>query len=105
MVTESAIFSGSIYFSYSQFFVHDRSVTLPGCAWTDGHFAQGFARREKNVCFGTPLEFGHAELAVYMRPYQARSGYDRVIEVPLEIPSGEVGIEGPGETETERFIK
>lgn len=91
------VFSARIYFSYGQFQVFDSSVRLPGCAWTEGHYRQGFARRQANVCFGTLLEFGHGDLSVFLSPYRDRVDYERVIEVPFEVLSGEVVVGGPEE--------
>jgi hypothetical protein len=103
--SESAVFSAKIYFSYSQFLVFDKSVKLPGCAWTEGHFRQGFARREMNVCFGTPLEFGYADIAVHLGPYKRKDEHQRVIEVPIEVSSGEVEVAGPEEIEHKNVVK
>jgi hypothetical protein len=101
----SAAYSATIYFSYSQFFVFDKSIKMPGCAWTEGHSEQGFARREKNVAFGTPLEFGHAEVSVYLGRYKGNDDHERVIEVPIEVSSGEVVIGGPEEFENKHVLK
>jgi hypothetical protein len=105
MLDQSAVLVAVVYFSYSQFCVFDRSVTLPGCAWTDAHFRQGFARREENVCFGTLLEFGHAELAVHLGPYEAMGHHERVVEVPLSVSSGEIVIAGPEDTQNEHLVQ
>jgi hypothetical protein len=93
------------YFSYNQFMVYDASVRLPGCDWTDEHSAQGFARRESTVNFGTILEFGRADLVVTCGAYQPREEYQRVIAVPFRVTSGNVIVEGPEEIETERKIE
>jgi hypothetical protein len=95
------VLSASFYFSYSQFLVYDRSVELPGCAWTDDHTRQGFARREQNVSFGTLDEFGTADLIVNLGPYAPARAYQRVIEVPLHVPSGRVLICGPEDSDAE----
>jgi len=50
--------------SYNQFMVYDESVRDPGSAWTEEHAAQGFAQRQSTVNFGTPLEFGYANVTV-----------------------------------------
>src|SRR5437879_3970134 len=89
--------SPRLYFSYNQFMVYDESVRLPGCAWTDGHYAQGFARRESVANFGTPLEFGHADVTVSRGAYEAKDEYVRVIAVPFLITSGRVIVDGPEE--------
>jgi hypothetical protein len=94
--------SPRLYFSYSQFLVYDQSVPLPGCAWTDRHTAQGFARRESTVNFSTPLEFGHAVVIVHHGPYRPDVAYDRVIEVPFRVKSGKILVEGPDEVDIER---
>ncbi len=91
-----------LYFSYSQFMVYDQSVQLPGCAWTDEHSAQGFARRESTVNFNTPLEFGYADVAVHRSAYEPNSEYERVIAVPFRVVSGNVLVEGPDEMDVER---
>jgi Competence protein J (ComJ) len=101
---DTAVFSARIYFSYSQFFVFNKSVKLPGCAWTERHYQQGFARREMNVCFGTPLEFGHADISVHLGPYKSSDEHQRVIEVPIEV-SGKIVIAGPEEIESKNVIK
>jgi len=96
MLSDSGIFSTKIYFAYSQFQVFDKA-TLPGHHWTQGHFDQGFARTERNVSFGTPLEFGHGAVVVHRGPYEARDDHTRVIEVPFEVWTGEVVVGGPEE--------
>ena len=105
MVSEAAIYSATVYFSYSQFQVFDSTVKLPGCAWTEGHYKQGFARREPNVCFGTMLEFGHGDVTVHLGPYEGKDDHERVIEVPLEVSSGEVVIGGPEEYPNKHIVK
>jgi len=97
--------SPRLYFSYSQFMVYDESVRLPGCAWTGEHSAQGFARRESTVNFGTLLEFGYADVAIAGSAYQPQKEYERVIAVPFLVTSGKVIVEGPEETETERNVR
>jgi hypothetical protein len=94
--------SPRLYFSYSQFMVYDQSVRLPGCAWTDAHSAQGFARRESVVNFNTPLEYGYADVGVSQDAYEPREEYERVIAVPFLVTSGKVIVEGPEETKPER---
>lgn len=82
------------YISYSQIMIYDSSVSLPGCAWTERHTQQGFARRSKNACVRTMLEYGFADVAVRPGPYVAGQ-YQRVIQFPLELPSGIMVIDGP----------
>jgi hypothetical protein len=94
--------SPRLYFSYSQFMVYDQSEKLPGCDWTEEHTAQGFARRESTVCFGTPLEFGHADVSVTVGAYQPQTEYERVIFVPFRSASGKVTVEGPEDMDVDR---
>ncbi len=77
-------------FSYGQFMVYDDSVTLPGCVWQDHHVRQGFARRESVVCFGTILDFGKANVHVWLLPFTKRNEHQRVIAVPFFSPQGKV---------------
>jgi hypothetical protein len=105
MVNEVAIYSATIYFSYGQFQVFDSSVRLLGCAWTEGHYKQGFARRELNVSFGTMLEFGHGDVAVYLGAHQEKDNHERVIEVPIDLSSGEVVIGGPEEYPNKHIVE
>jgi hypothetical protein len=87
-----------LYFSYNQFIVYDQSVASPGCAWTEGHSAQGFARRKSVASFGTLLEFGFADVEISVGKYESRPSYQRVIAVPFLVVSGEVLVQGPEET-------
>jgi hypothetical protein len=105
MVSEAATYSGTIYFSYNQFLVFDASVKLPGCAWTEDHFKQGFARREQNASFGTLLEYGHGDMAAYLGPYEGKDDHERVIEVPIEVSSGQVVIGEPEEYPNKHIVK
>jgi hypothetical protein len=91
-----------MYFSYGQFMIYDKDVALPGCAWTDQHSDQGFARRESVVSFGTLLDFGYADVVAHLGAYQPAEEYERVIAVPFRVTSGEVIVEGPEETAPER---
>jgi hypothetical protein len=84
--------------------VYDQSVRLPGCAWTDAHSAQGFARRDSTVNFSMPLECGHANVSASRSSYRPSEKYDRVIAVPFLVTSGTVVVEGPEETNPERSI-
>ena len=85
--------------------VYDQSVQLPGCAWTDRHSAQGFARRNSTVNFGTPLEFGYADVTVSLVSYKPSKEYHRVIAVPFLITSGKVIVDGPEETNVRRSVE
>lgn len=104
MVDTHILHRGRLYFSYSQFHVFDESVKLSGCDWSDAHYRQGFARRDQTVNFGTPLEFGHADLTVVLGPYVPTPLPDRAIEVPLRVSSGKVLIMGPDEIRGERSV-
>jgi hypothetical protein len=94
-----------MYFSYTQFMVFDHSIDLPGCAWTEAHSAQGFARRESAVCFNSILEFGDADISVIRGAYDLTDQYDRVISVPFTVTSGKVAVEGPEECDVNRVIE
>jgi len=102
---QTTALSPRLYFSYSQFMVYDQAEQLPGCDWTEEHTAQGFARRESTVCFGTPLEFGHADVSVMVGAYQPQSDYERVISVPFRSVSGKVTVEGPEELDVDRAFE
>lgn len=99
---KSTALSPKLYFSYSQFMVFDQAEQLPGCDWTEEHTAQGFSRRESTVCFGTPLEFGHANVMITVGPYTPQEKYERVISVPFLSSSGRVRVEGPDEMDVDR---
>jgi len=94
--------SPRLYLSYGQFMVYDKNVQLPGCAWTDEHSRQGFARRESVANFRALIDFGHADVQVSLDAYEPRLEYERVIAVPFKVTSGEVIVEGPEETEPGR---
>lgn len=98
----TVLFFPRLYFSYSQFMVYDQSEQLPGCDWTEEHTSQGFARRETTVCFGTPLEFGNADVVVTVGAYRPEAQHERVITVPFRSLSGKVTVEGPEEMDVDR---
>ena len=95
-MSDSAFFSATIYFAYSQFQVFDKAV-LPGHHWSEGHYDQGFARAGRSASFTTPLEFGHGAVLVHLGSYEGRVEHTRVLEVPFEVSSGEVVVGGPEE--------
>ncbi|XHC26852.1 MAG: competence protein ComJ [Phycisphaerales bacterium] len=86
-----------MYFSYGQFLLYDSQEDLPGCAWEEPHFRQGFARRRNCASFLTLDQFGDAKLDVTIGPYRSRDHHVRVIAVSIEIDSGLVMVEGPEE--------
>jgi len=86
-----------IYFSYGQFLVFDSSVELPGLDWTDAHSKQGFARRGRNVAFATILNHGTARVRLFFSSFEPSDSYERVIEVPIFLPSGDVVVGGTEE--------
>ena len=104
-MTDQDLLLPKLYFSYGQFMVFDQSVKLPGCDWTDAHYAQGFARRASTACVRTLGEFGHANVRVSTAAYVSKGEYVRVIAVPFVVESGVVVVEGPEEIGTERTIK
>jgi hypothetical protein len=91
-----------MYHSYNQFLVYDELEQLPGCAWTEGHSQQGFARRQSTACFNTLTEYGHADVNLCQgEPWSGH--HDRVIAVPFHIESGAVIVEGPEEAGDRRI--
>jgi hypothetical protein len=92
---DGAPIEAEIYLSYGQFMVFDRSVRLPGCDWTEAHFAQGFARRDSVAAIRALAEFGDARLRVFSGGYRALDEYARVMAVPFAVTSGVVLVEGP----------
>jgi hypothetical protein len=104
-MTNQDLLLPKLYFSYGQFMVFDQNVKLPGCDWTDEHFAQGFARRESTACIRALRESGQVNVRASATPYVAKDEYVRVIAVPFTVESGVVVVEGPEEMGTERTIK
>jgi hypothetical protein len=96
--------SHRLYFSYSQFMIYDQSVQLPGCDWTKKYTQKGFARRESTVCFGTPLEFGYADVTVMSGSYLPQVEYEQVISVPFRSDSGKLMVDGPEEMDADRVF-
>jgi len=94
-----------LYFSYNQFLVYDASVQLPGCDWTPGHYAQGFARRESVACFRALQESGYGHVFVNRDPYRPSHKYERVVAVPFLVVSGKVVVDGPEETGLDRSFE
>jgi hypothetical protein len=104
-MNKRTVLSPDLYFSYGQFMIYDSAVALPGCAWTDKHTAQGFARRESAVSFSTLLEFGCATVTVMRGQYLPSTEYERVVAVPFSVKSAKINIEGPEEFDVERSVQ
>jgi hypothetical protein len=99
------VLSPRMYFSYGQFMVYDIDVISPWYAWTEGHYAQGFARRDSAVCFGSILDFGHADVTFVLGGYQPAQRFERVIAVPFTVVTGRVAVKGPEEFDIDRLIE
>jgi hypothetical protein len=97
-------FASTLYFSYGQFQVHDHGVQLPGLSWTKDHYNQGFIRRESNVALATMLQYGHANIAIFIGSYEANQKYERVIAIPFFVATGSVHTDGP-ECENEETLQ
>lgn len=93
-----------MYISYRQFLVYDDSESVAGCYWTDGHLAQGFARREAIVSFGTLIEFGCAEIEWFLEPFNKTRQFHRAISVPFVVRDGKLHVRGPEEHLIDRSI-
>ena len=87
-------------FSYGQVTVCDKSVGLDGLAWKPAHVEQGYSRGTYAVSFCTLIQFGLADLSVFIGPYNANSRYERVISVPFQVYSGAVDVFSPDDFET-----
>jgi hypothetical protein len=94
---ESKNLTPRLYFSYGQFMIYDKSIEFPGCSWTEQHASQGFARRSSSVCFSSILEFGEAEVTIFLRKYHPKKEYERAISVPFLVIDGAVLVDGPEE--------
>jgi hypothetical protein len=81
--------------SHWQFSVSDDADLDPGIEWTDVHSAQGFARRETVIAFGSIVQSATARLQVFLGPFVPDPAYARVQRVPLRVGSGVVSVAGP----------
>ncbi len=102
---ENIILEPKLQFSYSQFFIYDSAVKLPGCDWTEAHSNQGFARRKGVINVGTLLEFGSASVSLSSDVNIDLEKYDRVIMVPITSESGCLLLNGVEEDNVDRKIK
>jgi hypothetical protein len=87
--------TATVWFSFGQIQIHDKSVPVPACIWTPAHVAQGFARRESTTSFATLLDAGNALVSLFLSPLPKEMQYDRVICIPLHAPSGKLGLGAP----------
>ncbi len=94
----------TLYFSYGQFMAYDRDENQPGSIWTDDHVRQGFVRRPHSICFGTLVSHGQAELRILLGTPSDIHLYERVVCVPIELPSGELRLEDPEEYPINRMV-
>lgn len=84
--------------------VFDSSEKKPEVHWTKQHQDQGFARRELSVHFSTLEQEGKANVKVFYRRSCDPSQGTRIIAVPLNVPSGELNIQGLEEWPIDRFL-
>lgn len=99
--------SRKMVFGYGQFIVRDKSIWNTAFLWTEDHMKQGFARIESVASFSTMLNYGEADLRVFLTGYKHNASYERVIAVPFLSVSGEIFVEGPEEaalTEPHRIM-
>lgn len=94
----------TMQFSYGQFLVYDQDESEPGSIWTDKHISQGFVRRSESLGIGTLVQFGAANVRTFSGTPASIDVYDRVISVPINLPSGILCIEGPEEYPIQRSI-
>jgi hypothetical protein len=85
--------------------VFDATIQTPHLAWEDGHVRQGFARRNSQVSFVTLVEWGEAALRVFVGAFAPKPEHTRVIEVPFELLSQQVGIEQPEDAALQRVLQ
>lgn len=98
------LYRGQMYFSYSQFLTLDAVHGTKGVVGTEGHYRQGFVRGPNSVSFLTLEEFGNAQLSIKLGQWRPNSDFVRVIEVPFEVVSGRVCVEGPDEYKSGRAV-
>jgi len=105
-MTEQFKLSGpaSLYFSYGQLMAYDSTEREPGSIWTDQHVKQGFVRRPHSVGIGTLMQDGTATLSIFRGQPTRTEAYDRVVSVPIDLPSGVLRLEGPDEYPIERSV-
>jgi len=94
----------TMQFSYGQFLAYDQTESEPGSLWTDKHISQGFVRRSESLGIGTLVQFGAASVRTFSGAPDSIDAYDRVISVPINLPSGILCIEGPEEYPIQRSI-
>lgn len=80
-------------FSHSIVFVFDEAAQRD-LEFEDAHFQQGFARADTSVAFFMLVPWALAKLNISDGAYHAQD-YDRVVQVPLYMPSGSCRIQGP----------
>lgn len=82
-------------FGYNQFIVRDRDADAAGLDWSDRHVAQGFARRDQIISFGTLVGWGRATVHVQLGGQVDSHQYERIVKVPFHCPSGLVELMTP----------
>ncbi len=82
-------------YSFGVFFVLDSNAQLPDLGWSAAHGKQGFCRGPNCIILAALTQYGTAELRVALNQYQDNSPFERVIEVPLEVPSGAAKVFSP----------
>lgn len=79
-------------YSFGSLFITLPKATFGRGSWTDLHARQGFSRGPGTIQLSTLTQFGSAKLTVHLQDYNEQSKFERVIEIPFEIPKGKLEI-------------
>jgi len=90
MLTEA-----KVDFSHGLLFVYDKEASGQTPDFTSAHHDQGFARLDSVVGLRTLVPWGVAQMRVFNTAFVSTASYDRVISVPLYLPSGMVHVDAP----------
>jgi hypothetical protein len=97
--------STELHYAYGLIMVFDRCETKPHARWTQQHEDQGFARRERSVLFSTLRQEGLARVSAFEGWPEDLNQGARIIQVPLNISSGNLNVQGLEEWPIERSMK
>ncbi len=79
-------------YSFGSLFITLPKATYSLGRWTEQHNSQGFSLAPGIIQISTLTQFGSANLTVYVQQYEKQERFERVIEMPFEVPTTQIEI-------------
>jgi|694.fasta_scaffold35974_6 hypothetical protein len=79
-------------YSFGSIHILDSGVELPEIGWSEAHERQGFSRGSGCIQIATFTQFGTAQLVLKLGPSTESAGFERIIEIPMDVRSNKIEV-------------